>query len=95
MGQSWYTVAVLFSSLLTFYVQTWDEYHTKTLTLGIVNGPVEGVLTIVVVFILTGYLGGASFWQQPMLPTLGVPVFEFLPSFLYKLSFTQIGRAHV
>ncbi|EHA46412.1 hypothetical protein MCOR27_001037 [Pyricularia oryzae] len=90
MGQSWYTVAVLFSSLLTFYVQTWDEYHTKTLTLGIVNGPVEGVLTIVVVFILTGYLGGASFWQQPMLPTLGVPVFEFLPSFLYKLSFTQI-----
>lgn len=89
MGQSWYTVAVLFSSLLTFYVQTWEEYHTKTLTLGVVNGPVEGVLTIVVVFILTGYFGGASFWQQAMLPTIGVPA-SFVPDFIYNLSFSQM-----
>jgi len=92
MGQSWKTVATLFASLLTFYVQTWDEYHTKTLTLGIVNGPVEGILTVVAVFALTGYFGGASFWNQGMLATIGVP--EALggltiPSFLYNLSFTE------
>ena len=76
-------------ALLTFYVQTWDEYHTKTLTLGIVNGPVEGVLILVLVYGLTGYMGGASFWHQPMLPTLGVSANSPIPSRLYALSFTE------
>lgn len=89
MGQSWYTVATLFASLLTFYVQTWDEYHTKTLTLGIVNGPVEGVLILVGVYALTGYKGGASFWKQSMLATLGVPEAWGVPEALYRLNFTQ------
>lgn len=88
MGMGWRTVATLFASLLTFYVQTWDEYHTKTLTLGIVNGPVEGILILVFVYAATGFLGGAHFWQQAMLPTLGVPQL-FLPDILYKLSFTD------
>lgn len=92
MGQSWYTVATLFASLLTFYVQTWEEYHTKTLTLGIVNGPVEGILALVAVYALTGYFGGATFWQQSMLATIGIPktIGTFsIPSALYKLSFTE------
>lgn len=76
-------------ALLTFYVQTWDEYHTKTLTLGIVNGPVEGVLILVSVYALTGYLGGASFWQQSMLRCLGVPETLGLPHQLYEMSFTD------
>jgi ethanolaminephosphotransferase len=37
---------------------------------------------------LTGYLGGASFWQRAMLPTLGLPQGP-LPSLFYKLSFTE------
>lgn len=94
MGQSWKTVATLFASLLTFYVQTWDEYHTKTLTLGIINGPVEGILTVAAVYALTGFLGGASFWSQGMLQTVGIPQalpggFVVIPSFLYNLSFTD------
>jgi ethanolaminephosphotransferase len=95
MGQSWKTVATLFASLLTFYVQTWDEYHTKTLTLGIVNGPVEGILTVVVVYLLTGFFGGASFWNQGMLATVGVPQTLALgssvtiPDCVYNLSFTE------
>lgn len=89
MGQSWYTVAVLFASLQTFYVQTWEEYHTKTLTLGIVNGPVEGILILVFVYALTGYMGGASFWQQSMFGTLGVPTTLGIPEYIYNLSFTQ------
>ncbi|KIH94659.1 ethanolaminephosphotransferase [Sporothrix brasiliensis 5110] len=75
---------------MAFYVQTWEEYHTHTLTLGVVNGPVEGVLILVLVYALTGYLGGASFWQQPMLATLGVPssIIGLVPSALRDLSFT-------
>ncbi|KAK0723789.1 CDP-alcohol phosphatidyltransferase-domain-containing protein [Apiosordaria backusii] len=94
MGQSWKTVATLFASLLTFYVQTWDEYHTKTLTLGIVNGPVEGILILVGVYALTGYKGGASFWQQGMLGTVGIPQSLFggaitIPDGVYQMNFTE------
>jgi ethanolaminephosphotransferase len=94
MGQSWKTVATLFASLLTFYVQTWDEYHTKTLTLGIINGPVEGILTVVGVYALTGYVGGASFWSQSMLATVGIPQAlpggaVSIPSSIYNMAFTD------
>ncbi|GAO14542.1 hypothetical protein UVI_02032530 [Ustilaginoidea virens] len=89
MGQGWKTVATLFAALLTFYVQTWDEYHTKTLTLGIVNGPVEGVLILVAVYTLTGLFGGAHIWQQSMLQTLGIPQALGIPKVVYDLSFTQ------
>ncbi|KAI1349920.1 CDP-alcohol phosphatidyltransferase [Xylaria sp. FL0043] len=90
MGQSWFTVISVFASLGTFYVQTWEEYHTKTLTLGIVNGPVEGILALVIVYALTGYMGGASFWNQSMLATLGVSKDLGIPDFLYELSFTHL-----
>lgn len=80
-------------ALLTFYVQTWDEYHTKTLTLGIVNGPVEGIMILISVYALTGFLGGAHVWQQSMLAALHVPQTIVgplrIPSALYDLSFTE------
>jgi ethanolaminephosphotransferase len=75
-------------ALLTFYVQTWDEYHTKTLTLGVVNGPVEGILILVSVYALTGFLGGAHVWQSSILGTLHVSR-DAVPDFLYNLSFTD------
>ncbi|KAM7205628.1 putative choline/ethanolaminephosphotransferase [Rhypophila sp. PSN 637] len=90
MGQGWKTVATLFASLLTFYVQTWDEYHTKTLTLGIVNGPVEGILILVFIYALTGFMGGAHFWQQSMFGAFGISQgFLGLPDWIYNLSFTE------
>jgi ethanolaminephosphotransferase len=72
---------------LTFYVQTWDEYHTHTLTLGMVSGPVEGILTLCVVYAITAIKGGGSYWQQPMLPALGAPFISNLPKFLYTMDF--------
>lgn len=89
LGQSWQTVLVLFGTVLTFYIQTWDEYHTHQLTLGVVSGPVEGVLTLVVVYIFTWLKGGASYWQQPMLPTLGVPKNGLIPDSLYQQSWGE------
>ncbi|EGC47903.1 aminoalcoholphosphotransferase, partial [Histoplasma capsulatum var. duboisii H88] len=91
LGQSWLTVLTLFASALTFYVQTWDEYYTQTLTLGIISGPVEGILTLCAVYATTAIKGGASFWHKPMLPTLGVPtsVSRFLPASLCNLPFTS------
>ncbi|SMQ56168.1 unnamed protein product [Zymoseptoria tritici ST99CH_3D7] len=85
-GMGWRTVMIMFGGLLTFYVQTWDEYHTHTLTLGLVSGPVEGILTLCIVYGITAFTGG-SYWLQPMLPTLGVPHFSFLPSVFYTMDF--------
>ncbi|KAF2839167.1 Choline/ethanolaminephosphotransferase [Patellaria atrata CBS 101060] len=88
-GQSWKTVLTLFASLLTFYVQTWDEYHTHTLTLGIISGPVEGLLTLCIVYALTAINGGGSFWQQSLLATVGIPHYSFIPSFIYDLAWNE------
>lgn len=79
----------MLSALATFYVQTWEEYHTKTLTLGIVNGPVEGILALVAIYALTGFMGGGSFWHQSVLATLGVSKDLGIPDFVYRLSFTE------
>ncbi|KAI9819148.1 MAG: hypothetical protein M1827_007304 [Pycnora praestabilis] len=89
LGQSWNTVLTLFGALLTFYVQTWDEYHTHTLTLGIVSGPVEGILTLCIVFAVTAIQGGASFWQQSMFKTLGIQQHGMIPDYIYKLPFNE------
>ena len=74
---------------MTFYVQTWDEYHTKTLTLGLVSGPVEGIVILVLVYAWTAIKGGASFWQQSALQTLGVPHYAFIPTYFYNLAFNE------
>jgi ethanolaminephosphotransferase len=58
------------------------------LTLGVVNGPVEGILILVGVYALTGFMGRGSFWQQSMLATFGVPK-AFIPDVVYDLSFTE------
>jgi ethanolaminephosphotransferase len=79
--------AETFTALLTFYVQTWDEYHTHTLTLGLVSGPVEGILTLCFVYAFTAIKGGGSYWQQPMLPALGVPFISSLPKVVYTMDF--------
>lgn len=87
-GQGWKTILVLFGSLITFYVQTWDEYHTKTLTLGIVSGPVEGILTLCIVYAFTAIKGG-DFWQQSLLASIGVEKHGFIPDAVYKLAWNE------
>jgi ethanolaminephosphotransferase len=89
LGQSWNTVLTLFGTILTFYIQTWEEYHTHTLMLGIISGPVEGILTLVVVYFVTFLKGGASYWQQPMLPTLGVPKSDAIPNSLFQMAWNE------
>ncbi|KAA8914677.1 CDP-alcohol phosphatidyltransferase-domain-containing protein [Sphaerosporella brunnea] len=90
LGQSWATLLTAFASLCAFYLTTWEEYHTGTLYLGLVSGPVEGVLTLCAVYFITAIKGG-SFWQRPMLETLGVPssILEKVPELLRGISFVH------
>jgi ethanolaminephosphotransferase len=92
-GQGWRTVLVLFAPLLTFYVQTWEEYHTKTLTLGLISGPVEGIVTLCIVYAFTAFVGG-SYWQQPALTALGLPHYSFLPDYVYTMDFGDFYMAY-
>ncbi|RHZ56005.1 aminoalcoholphosphotransferase [Aspergillus thermomutatus] len=89
LGQTWATILSLFGATMTFYVQTWDEYYTQVLTLGIISGPVEGVLTLCTVFAFTAYQGSGSFWHRPMLETIGVPKLDMIPAHIYEMPFTQ------
>ncbi|KAL9120691.1 MAG: hypothetical protein Q9187_002759 [Circinaria calcarea] len=77
------------AATLTFYVQTWDEYYTQTLTLGIISGPVEGILTLCIVYAITAVKGGGSFWQQSMLQTFGVAKGGIIPDYIYDLAFNE------
>lgn len=74
LGQSWWTVASLVASLGNFYLSTWEEYHTGVLFLGHFSGPVEGVLMLCGVHLISGYFGPAI-WM--------VRVNELFPSSIY------------
>ncbi|KAI6251409.1 hypothetical protein HI914_01032 [Erysiphe necator] len=90
LGMGWRTITALFGAQLTFYVQTWEEYHTKTLTLGIVNGPVEGVLILVSIYLFTAFKGQASFWNQPVFRALEIQAPSYLPQKIREISFTDL-----
>lgn len=80
---------VSIKATLTFYVQTWDEYYTQTLTLGIISGPVEGILTLCIVYAFTAVKGGGSFWQQSMLQTIGITKPGMIPEYIHDLRFNE------
>lgn len=56
------TVICLIGTNANFYLSTWEEYHTGTLYLSEFSGPVEGILLIVGVFAVTGFVGASFFW---------------------------------
>ncbi|ORZ08337.1 hypothetical protein BCR42DRAFT_462896 [Absidia repens] len=62
LGQSWWTVLSLLASLGNFYLSTWDEYHTGVLYLGHFSGPVEGILMLVGIHLISGYFG-PTIWE--------------------------------
>ncbi|KAI8988960.1 hypothetical protein BDB01DRAFT_719572 [Pilobolus umbonatus] len=59
LGQSWWTVVSLVASLGNFYLSTWEEYHTGVLYLASFSGPVEGVLMLCSIHMISGYFGPA------------------------------------
>lgn len=59
------------------------------LTLGLISGPVEGILTLCIVYAITAIKGGGSFWQQSMLAAFGVPKSSLIPQSLYDMPFNE------
>jgi ethanolaminephosphotransferase len=74
----------MFAAAATFYLTTWEEYHTGTLYLGVVSGPVEGVLMLCGIFAFTAVKGGA-FWGLPLFEVLGLEKATWAPEIVAKL----------
>ncbi len=49
----------------------------------------EGILILVTVYAFTAIQGGASFWQQSMLRTVGIPNTALIPNYIYELAFNE------
>jgi len=93
LGRSWWTVASQIATLANFYLTTWEEYHTGQLYLGYFSGPVEGILMIIAIFLVTGHYGPA-FWDQRFWTFLHLdhlPVISQLPNLPLNESFMVFG----
>jgi len=77
LGRSWWTVASQIATLANFYLTTWEEYHTGQLYLGVFSGPIEGILMIVAIFVITGFRG-PSYWDQGILTVTGLGRIEWI-----------------
>eukprot|EP00667_Euglena_gracilis_P008792 EG_transcript_8907 len=75
MGASWKAVAILLSTIFTFYLNTWEEYYTGELILPVINGPTEGLLVGTAIHLWTAYTG-PNWWRNTI--QLPVPVDAFL-----------------
>ena len=49
----------------------------------------EGIVTLCIVYALTAFLGGGSFWQRGMFESFGVENYEFIPDFIYNLAWNE------
>ncbi|KAF0982412.1 hypothetical protein FDP41_011342 [Naegleria fowleri] len=61
-----YLLLLLFSGDLPFITATWEESHIGYLYLGYVNGPIEGVLSIVFSQLIGLFAGAWIFQWQPL-----------------------------
>lgn len=59
------------------------------MTLGLVSGPVEGILTLCIVYAFTAIQGGGTFWQQSMLASLGFYQHSAVPAAIYNLAWDE------
>ncbi|CAO3582363.1 unnamed protein product [Absidia cylindrospora] len=65
LGQSYSSIGLVLVTVVGFYLSTAEEYFTKVLYLGIVNGPTEGILVSCLAFIWSGFYGAQS-WHVPL-----------------------------
>jgi ethanolaminephosphotransferase len=70
IGNTFLCVFTILAALTNFYISSWETYHTHTLFLSYISGPVEGILSGCMLLILTGFTG-PQFWSQTVNQLLG------------------------
>ncbi|GAA5939760.1 uncharacterized protein JCM15063_005278 [Sporobolomyces koalae] len=87
LGQGKYAVLCLLVPCWSMFVSTWEEFHTGTLYLGYVNGPVEGVLIAVGILVVSA-IKGPEWWSLPVEQALGS--FPLVPSSFKMLDLVML-----
>lgn len=59
------TLLMALFGYITFYASTWEEYHTDTLFLDYISGPVEGAWGVVLSALLSAIFG-PELWSRPI-----------------------------
>ncbi|KDQ15750.1 hypothetical protein BOTBODRAFT_31637 [Botryobasidium botryosum FD-172 SS1] len=99
LGRSRWSLASQAVSLGTFYLTTWEEWHTGILYLGVFSGPVEGIIMVIFLYFFTGIYGPEA-WSTPFfsLPLVSHvlsihPLANFIPPFVLKLGVNEFLMA--
>ncbi|GAA6022593.1 hypothetical protein JCM10207_003917 [Rhodosporidiobolus poonsookiae] len=80
LGHSPYALLCVLVPCWSMYLSTWEEYHTGTLFLGFINGPVEGILLAVAILIVSA-VKGPGYWANAISDTAlkSIPPFALFP----------------
>jgi ethanolaminephosphotransferase len=70
-GLNMYVVAAMLIVLLPFYTTTWEEFYREEMVLGYINGPTEGLLTLMAFLVCTSYYGTESWHEPASVPLIG------------------------
>jgi phosphatidylglycerophosphate synthase len=63
-GASWEAMAMWVTPTLPFFVNTWEEFHTGSLILPVINGANEG-LVVLMALLLSTAVWGPRIWAAP------------------------------
>ena len=72
--------AAFTNGVLPFYFATWEEFYVGKLVFGIINGPNEGVYTLILVYLLTGIFGTVYYSSCVWSPFLLILSLSLSPS---------------
>jgi ethanolaminephosphotransferase len=85
LGQTWLAVLSLVVTSANFYLSTWEEYHTGVLYLGYINGPDEGVLMLIGIYLISAFKG-PQWWSQNIRSVFNcdwLPAWQINETFIY------------
>lgn len=90
LHQSWWALVCQFATICNFYLTTWEEYHTGTLYLSAFSGPVEGILMVIGLHLISAVYG-PEVWDTLIFEAIGMQdTVRVLPSWLSHMEFKHL-----
>ena len=69
-GRTMLVVLFMMICFLPFYTTTWEEYYREEMVLGVINGPTEGLLILMIFLVATSIYGTESWHEEVTVPFL-------------------------
>ncbi|EPY19468.1 ethanolaminephosphotransferase [Strigomonas culicis] len=61
-GPCWKVWVILSNTVVVFFLNTWEEYYRGVLVLPVINGPNEGIVMAIILYVWTALTGGPQWW---------------------------------